>query len=852
MHRDPRNWQFFLLRMAIPASIAIVFFVCLIQFFIIPTFERAMMNERREMIKQLTETAWSVLADFHNEQVAGRMTKLEAQKMARTAINSLRYGEEGKDYFWLLDEHPRMIAHPYRSDLEFRDVTDFKDPNGKRLFLEFANLVKEKKSGYVDYMWQWKNDPNKVVAKLSYVKGFEPWGWIVGTGIYIEDVHHDIQKLTDNILLVSIAIILIIGGIIVFVVLQGVGIERARQMAESNLVESKDKYQALVEASTDGLIMLLNNRDMIANKTLVSMLGYSDAEFKLLGLFDILATEDQGRENQGLKYVQALISGEKVPAQFEASLVKKDGQTLEVMMTASTIDFSGRPGIILIARDVSKFGQVERRRVEEERDALIAELQTSLHFLNHSIKELIHEAVSCSMQTSIRRATLLMDQKEASALLITAEDGQYIGIVTDHDIRKRAVSRQIDTDSPIVNIMTAPIITIPDRALVFEAALVMQDERIAYLAVEDAGGRIYGMINRADLVKIQGYSAVSLIQSIQRAETPGEIALRREKLPMRVKAVLDSGSRPQNVTRIISNLSDVIIRKLINLAISELGDPPANFAFVVLGSVGREEQTLCTDQDNAIIFDDGVPEDRLEETRNYFLAMSRKVCAWLDEIGYSYCQGNIMAQNPDWCQPLDTWKYYFSRWIHTAEPQDMLEVNIFFDFRCVFGDKTLVDQLRDHVDIAWQKHPLFIYLLAENALRYKPPLGVFGGIVTAAPGEPEGSFDIKAAMMPIVNIARAQALKHHISETNTMNRMRRLYEQKVFSEYEFSEIQLVYDFLMQLRLKHQAMEAKSGQTIDNFIHLKSMTHIEQMTLKNVFNKINDFLAKLRLDFTGMS
>ena len=851
MNRDPKSWQFFLLRMAVPAFSAIVFFICMIQFIIIPAFEQGLMNDRRVMIKQLTETAWSVLQDLHNEEKSGKMSRQAAQDMARTVINTMRYGEDSKDYFWVLDQHPRMIAHPYRSDLEGQDVTDFKDPKGKQLFLEFANLVKAQKSGYVEYMWQKKDDQKQIVPKLSYVKGFEPWGWIVGTGIYIEDVQHDIQKLTDNILLSSIGIIFVIGSIIIFIVLQGMRIEKARQQAESNLVESKDKYQALVEASTDGFIMLLDNRDMITNKTIISMLGYTEDEFKLLSIFDILAEHDQEHENQGLRYLEALISGQKVPAQFEASLVKKDGELLEVIMTASNIDFSGRPGIILIARDISSFRQMERKRVDEERDAIIAELQTALHYLNHSIKELTHKVIPCSMNSSIRRAALLMNQKETSALLVQADDGQYLGIVTDHDIRERAVSRQLDTESSVVGIMTAPIITIPERALVFEAALVMHDNNIPYLAVEDGTGRICGMINRGDLLKIQGYSAVSLIQSIQRAETPEEIAMRREKLPMLVKAVLDSGSQPQNVTRIISNLSDVIIRKLIKLAISELGDPPANFAFVVLGSVGREEQTLCTDQDNAIIFDDHVPPDRLDATRDYFLALSRKVCGWLNDIGYSYCQGDIMAQNPKWCQPLSVWKQNFSRWIHTAEPQDMLEINIFFDFRIVFGDKTLVDQLRNHIQMAWQEHPLFIFLLAENAFRYKPPIGLFGNILTASPGEHHGSFDVKDAMMPIVNIARAQALRHHVSETNTLARVHRLFEQKVFSEHEYSEILLVYNFLMQLRLKHQALEAKSGQNIDNFVNLKSLTHIEQMTLKNVFNKINDFLAKLRLDFTGM-
>ena len=193
---------------------------------------------------------------------------------------------------------------------------------------------------------------------------------------------------------------------------------------------------------------------------------------------------------------------------------------------------------------------------------------------------------------------------------------------------------------------------------------------------------------------------------------------------MLVKAIIDSGSQPKNVTRIISSLSDVIIKKLINFAIDEIGESPVKFAFIALGSVGREEQTLSTDQDNAIIFDD-LQEENIESARSYFLTIGHKVCGWLDEIGYSYCPGNIMAQNPNWCQPLSVWKKFFSRWISSAEPQDMLEINIFFDFRCVFGDRALVDDLSNHIHATWRQYPLFISLLAENAFRYKPPMKIF-------------------------------------------------------------------------------------------------------------------------------
>jgi CBS domain-containing protein len=140
-------------------------------------------------------------------------------------------------------------------------------------------------------------------------------------------------------------------------------------------------------------------------------------------------------------------------------------------------------------------------------------------------------------------------------------------------------------------------------------------------------------------------------------------------------------------------------------------------------------------------------------------------------------------------------------------------------------------------------------LLAENAFRYRPPMRIFGTLISSS-SEQQSVFDVKDALMPIVNIARAQALKHHITETNTLERVQRLYELGVMDEHEYSEILLVYNFLMQLRLKQQAIAAKTGGNINNLINLKSMTEIEQMTLKNVFNKTNEFLAQLKQEFSS--
>ena len=184
MAREQHIRKRFFVRIVFPTLLAIVLFIIAMFVIIIPSFERTIMDRKKEMIRELTNSAWSILAEFEREEKAGTYTKEEAQKLAILRIETLRYGIEDKDYFWITDMHPRMIMHPYIPELNGTDLTDYKDPNGKRLFVEFVDVVKKSGHGYVEYSWQWMDDPNHIVPKISYVREFKPWEWIIGTGIY--------------------------------------------------------------------------------------------------------------------------------------------------------------------------------------------------------------------------------------------------------------------------------------------------------------------------------------------------------------------------------------------------------------------------------------------------------------------------------------------------------------------------------------------------------------------------------------------------------------------------------------------------------------------------------------------
>ena len=232
-----------LFQILLPALLTIVLFFVVIFVIMIPTLESSIIERKREMTHELTETAWSVLAYYHKLEQKGLLTREEAQAQAASQIREMRYGPEHKDYFWINDMQPRMIMHPFRTDLEGKDVSDFADPNGKRLFLAFVETAQTSGEGYVDYMWQWKDDDKRIVPKVSYIKLFEPWGWIIGTGIYIEDVRAEITELTNRLIALSAGILAVISILLLFVIVQSFRIERKRREVEEALQTSNHELE---------------------------------------------------------------------------------------------------------------------------------------------------------------------------------------------------------------------------------------------------------------------------------------------------------------------------------------------------------------------------------------------------------------------------------------------------------------------------------------------------------------------------------------------------------------------------------------------------------------------------------
>ena len=828
------HWRRYVISVVSPAILTFGLFLGLIFAVVIPAMRASNIERKREMIRELTQAAWSELAHLEARERQGLLTRLEAQEAAVARIQSLRYGDDGKDYFWITDLHPRMIVHPYRPELNGQDLSEYSDRAGKRMFVEFAKLVRADGGGYSEYLWQWKDDDRRIVPKLSYVKGFEPWGWIIGTGIYIEDVRAQVSDITRRVIRIALGFSLLIAGLLVFMAKQSLDSERQRWTAESALRESEEKYRTLVEGTTEGILLVMQGRFVYGNSTLHNLLGYGESELagmEWAQLFDPVPTV--------LADSQAPAAGQRVVA------TKKGGERLDVLVGASPVDVGDRSGLILAIRDMTT-----HKTTEETLARLLSEMQTTQLLPTRPVTSSRLTTTVCSLDTPVRTAAAAMTRARSSAMLVTAPSGEEIGIVTDEDLRARVVATGFDTSGPVAGIMSAPLVRISGDALLFEAARSMLERDVQHLVVTDALGSTLGVLAGEEILRAQQHSVSMLQAEIRVATCIDDLREGRAKLPFLVRSLIDSGTKVEHITRIMTSVSDAVLVRLVELGLREVGPPPRAFSFVVFGSEARGEQTLKTDQDNAIIYDDGAA-DEAESLQAYFLRLGRSVCDGLDAVGYARCTGEVMASNPKWCKPLSEWRAHFSRCVMAADPQALLDMNVLFDFRSAYGEVRFAAALREHLRsmVAADQHAFFFHL-AETTLQFRPPLGFFGNIQLESGGGHPAAFNIKNAIIPVVNFARIYAIRHHIEETGTFDRLRRLVDRGVLLPSSHDELAQTFTLLMELRLAHQAARACAGAEPDNYIEMGELTQLQRSLLKKVFSDIGVFQARLRTDFAG--
>ena len=482
----------------------------------------------------------------------------------------------------------------------------------------------------------------------------------------------------------------------------------------------------------------------------------------------------------------------------------------------------------------------------------IKDKEFNLPFFNQPISAIFRpNIVSCPHDATVSEAAQKMAKTGAGSIFIKDEKGRVDAIITDADLRNSAVAEGQNDGHPASAIVSAPIVSVPADSQVFEAFITMLGEDRKHLAVTSKANDIIGTISDTDLIAAQANSTYLLIKTIKSAKNVNQLENMHSKMALMLLDPIRNGANPEYITRLITTISDAILDKVIEFSIAKLGKPPCKFAFMIMGSEGREEQTLISDQDNGIIYEDLKNDKDKTYASEYFGKLAELVCDQLNTAGYKFCDGECMAKNPQWCQSLLNWKKYFHRWIYQGSPEDLLHSSIFFDFKGVWGDLELTDQLKSFLLDSVEKRAGFLRHLTENALHFKPPIGLFGKLVVEPKGEHKDSFNLKWAMQPIVDLARIYSLKHGIVQTNTLTRLFRLYTKHVFTNQQYINLVQSYNYMMHLRFLRQITTIiDEEKQPDNYINPGNLSYLDKAMLKEVFKKIEQFQGKLKSEFIG--
>ena len=443
--------------------------------------------------------------------------------------------------------------------------------------------------------------------------------------------------------------------------------------------------------------------------------------------------------------------------------------------------------------------------------------------------------ITASEDISIREATEIMASRNISCLVLLDALGLPSGMITDKDLRNKVVSKGRDSAGRVGDIMSVTLIKAEEQDRCFEALLKMMRYNIHHLLVVGKG-ELTGILTSHDLMILQGTSPLSVAREIESQDTIDGLAPAAAKINRIITILIREGATASNITRIISEVNDRLLKKVLEITESRMGRPPASYCWIIFGSEGRKEQTFKTDQDNAIIYED-LPEGSDEAIR-YFSEFSERMKDSLARCGFPPCSANYMASNPQWRQPLGVWKKYFSNWIQKPTPESILQSLIFFDFRPVHGDLLLAEKLRAFLGHAVRDNKLFHAHMAAVMLNNRPPLGFFGGITGEKKGIHQGRFNIKLnGLGPIIDAARLSALEQKVYHTSTLDRLTEVKDRCRDLGPLSNDLQQAFEFLMSLRIRHQYQQLQAGGEPDNFIDPQRLGTLERTMLKESFKLV---------------
>lgn len=442
-------------------------------------------------------------------------------------------------------------------------------------------------------------------------------------------------------------------------------------------------------------------------------------------------------------------------------------------------------------------------------------------------------------------ANQMRDAVGVSCAFIIAKNNALIGVVTDKDITHRVVADCVDINQPISTVMTVTPYTIFGNELVMEAIRLMTKYNIQHIPVVDNKHQVIGYITPKDLIQNSGVQGIYLVDKIRHAHSITHLIELSEQRNEAFQEIMESTSSPSLVGQTLTTIYDAFTHRLIELAIEAFGKPPCAFSWMVAGSHARNEVHLASDQDNAII----LAEDATRADRMYFNHLAMYICKGLSNLGYTLCTGRFMAATPKWCQNSKVWKEYYRKWSDKPEYDSLLNLNVFIEIRHIYGDKNLFDGINEYRQQQISNNFQLSLALVKNALRTRPPLGIFQNLVLEKDGHNNRVLNIKkAAISCISDVVRIYAIMNNCRYINTNERIKWLYQEKILNKVTYQDLKGTYQYVCHLRYQHQQQAIENNQTIDNLLTPNLFGSFERQHLKDSFRIVSSFQNQIKMKF----
>lgn len=493
------------------------------------------------------------------------------------------------------------------------------------------------------------------------------------------------------------------------------------------------------------------------------------------------------------------------------------------------------------------FVEVERPRLET---AVKHQKQQNDMMVTRVRKLLTRYPLMLEAATTLQEAAAQVTEFGASAVLVLdtpEEKARYVfrdseerawqvsGILTDSDFRS-AVAKGQAPDTPIGDVVGPWLVAIQSDESVHEAMLTMLRNNIHHLPVMHRRGPV-GIVHLSDIIRYETHSSLYLVSNIYSQSSAEGLARLAPDVKGTFVRMVEDGADSRMIGSALSTIARSFTRRLLELAEEELGPPPVEYCYMAMGSMARNEQTLVTDQDNALVLADDFDPERHDD---YFLALAKRVSDGLAACGYAYCTGDIMATNPRWRQPLSVWKGYFGDWIQDPTPERLLHSSIFFDLDAVYGENSFVEQLQDQVASQAPQSKLFLAAMARNALNRTPPLGFFRTFVMEKDGKHNNSINLKRrGTAPLTDLIRVHALACGSRSQNSFERLSDIGHTRLLPDGVEEKLRHALEFLTLTRIHHQVIDIQTEGEPDNNIEPESISDSDRHTLKDAFQVLSN-------------